>query len=85
MSGTYVRLLCSCTASFPVIGGRFDCLPTRRIAERELRRCAMLASCERYTLRLEYLSWQLAVDRFGLHGLRTTRLQEYRRKPAPSF
>ena len=43
-------------------------------------------ACERYTLTLEeYLSWQTGVDRFGLVGLRTTKLQEYRRKPAPSF
>ncbi len=43
-------------------------------------------ACARYILTLEeYLSWQTAVDRFGLHGLRTTRLQEYRCKPAPSF
>ena len=43
-------------------------------------------ACERYALTLEeYLSWQAAVDRFGLHGLRTTKLQEYRRRPAPSF
>ena len=43
-------------------------------------------ACERYTLTLEeYLSWQAGVDRFGLLGLRTTKLQEYRRKPAPSL
>lgn len=37
-------------------------------------------ACERYTLSFEeFESWQEAIDRHGLAGLRTTRLQKYRR------
>jgi hypothetical protein len=37
------------------------------------------AACERYDLTLEeFASWQRAVDRDGLPGLRTTRVQYYR-------
>jgi hypothetical protein len=36
-------------------------------------------ACERYTLTLEeFLAWQKAIDQFGMPGLRTTRLQQYR-------
>ena len=36
-------------------------------------------ACERYTLTVEeFLSWQKAIDQFGLPGLRATRLQQYR-------
>jgi hypothetical protein len=36
--------------------------------------------CERYGLTLEeFASWQRAVDRSGMHGLRVTRIQQYRR------
>jgi hypothetical protein len=36
-------------------------------------------ACERYTLTVdEFLSWQLSIDQYGLAGLRTTRLQQYR-------
>ena len=36
-------------------------------------------ACERYTLTVdEFLSWQHAIDRYGLPGLRTTRVQDYR-------
>ncbi len=36
-------------------------------------------ACRRYTLSVEeFLSWQKAIDAFGLAGLRTTRLQDYR-------
>ena len=36
-------------------------------------------ACERYTLTVEeFLAWQSAIDRFGLAGLRATRVQEYR-------
>ena len=36
-------------------------------------------ACERYQLSKEELeSWVASLDRFGLHGLRTTRLQHYR-------
>ena len=37
------------------------------------------AACERYTLtEEEYLSWEGAIDRHGLQGLRATKLQQYR-------
>lgn len=36
-------------------------------------------ACDRYALTVEeFLSWQRSVERFGLQGLRTTRLQDYR-------
>ena len=36
-------------------------------------------ACDRYTLTVEeYLSWQRSIDRHGLAGLRTTRIQQYR-------
>ncbi len=36
-------------------------------------------ACQRYTLSVEeFLSWQRAIESFGLSGLRTTRLQRYR-------
>ena len=36
-------------------------------------------SCSRYTLTVdEFLSWQVSIDQFGLAGLRTTRIQQYR-------
>ena len=36
-------------------------------------------ACERYTLSVEeFLSWQRLIDKHGLRGLRTTRLQQYR-------
>lgn len=36
-------------------------------------------ACERYSLSVdEFLSWQRTMDRFGLPGLRATRLHEYR-------
>lgn len=36
-------------------------------------------ACKRYTLTTEeLLSWQSSIDRHGLAGLRTTRLQQYR-------
>ncbi len=36
-------------------------------------------ACSRYTLTVEeYLSWQRSIDRHGLPGLRTTRIQQYR-------
>ena len=36
-------------------------------------------ACERYTLTVdEYLSWQRSIDRYGLPGLRATRVQDYR-------
>jgi hypothetical protein len=39
----------------------------------------MQEACERYSLTLEELgSWQRAIERSGLPGLRVTRLQSYR-------
>ena len=36
-------------------------------------------ACARYTLTVdEFLSWQVSIDQFGLPGLRTTRIQQYR-------
>ncbi len=36
-------------------------------------------ACERYSLTTEeFLSWQRAIEKHGLAGLRTTRLQDYR-------
>jgi hypothetical protein len=36
-------------------------------------------ACSRYTLTTEeFLSWQMSIDRHGLAGLRTTRIQHYR-------
>jgi len=36
-------------------------------------------ACERYALTVEeFLSWQRAIDKYGLAGLRATHAQEYR-------
>ena len=36
-------------------------------------------ACSRYTLTVdEFLSWQSSIDQYGLAGLRTTRIQQYR-------
>lgn len=36
-------------------------------------------ACQRYTLTVEeFLAWQASIDRHGLAGLRTTRIQQYR-------
>jgi hypothetical protein len=41
-------------------------------------------ACQRYTLSVEeFLSWQRSIDRHGLRGLRTTRLQDYRASQHP--
>ena len=44
-------------------------------------------ACLRYTLSVEeYLSWERAIERHGLPGLRVTRLQDYREEPnAPDY
>jgi hypothetical protein len=40
-------------------------------------------ACERYSLSAEeFSSWQRLIDRHGVRGLRTTRLQEYRANAA---
>ena len=37
-------------------------------------------ACERYKLSVEeFLSWQRLIEKHGMRGLRTTRLQQYRR------
>jgi hypothetical protein len=37
-------------------------------------------ACNRYKLSVEeFLSWQRLIDQHGMRGLRTTRLQQYRR------
>ena len=42
-------------------------------------------ACSRYTLTVEeFLSWQYSIDQHGLAGLRTTRIQQYRSRPARS-
>ena len=36
-------------------------------------------ACARYSLtNEEFLTWQQSIDRYGMPGLRTTRLQQYR-------
>ncbi len=36
-------------------------------------------ACRRYTLSVEeFLSWQRAIDQYGLAGLRATKIQDYR-------
>lgn len=36
-------------------------------------------ACDRYTLTVdEFLSWQRLIERYGLPGLRATRVQDYR-------
>ncbi len=36
-------------------------------------------ACRRYNLSLEeFASWQRMIDQYGIHGLRVTRLREYR-------
>lgn len=41
-------------------------------------------ACARYTLSVEeFLSWERAMDRDGLKGLRVTRLQDYRAPQRP--
>jgi len=40
-------------------------------------------ACKRYRLSVEeFSSWQRLIERHGLPGLRTTRLQDYREPPA---
>ena len=71
--------------------GRIEDLPPPGIKRWVIRRKAEVVAavragiisldeaCERYTLSVEeFLSWQRSIDRHGLRGLRTTRLQDYR-------
>lgn len=42
-------------------------------------------ACKRYKLSVEeFLSWQRLIDEHGMRGLRTTRLQHYRRAATPA-
>ncbi|WP_051881601.1 DUF1153 domain-containing protein [Parvularcula oceani] len=37
------------------------------------------SACDRYSLtEEEYMSWEKAIDRHGMQGLRATRIQQYR-------
>jgi hypothetical protein len=71
--------------------GRFDDLPPPGIKRWVIRRKAEVVAavragilsldeaCDRYKLSVEeFLSWQRSIDRHGLRGLRTTRIQDYR-------
>src|ERR1700753_3400740 len=71
--------------------GRIEDLPPPGIKRWVIRRKAEVVAavragiisleeaCQRYTLSVEeFLSWQRSLDRHGLRGLRTTRLQDYR-------
>ena len=43
-------------------------------------------ACNRYKLSVEeFLSWQRLIDQHGMRGLRTTRLQQYRRDTGEPF
>ncbi len=43
-------------------------------------------ACEKYTLSVEeFLSWQRAIDKDGLLGLRVTRVQDYRENSSHRF
>jgi len=42
-------------------------------------------ACERYSLSIEeFLSWEHAIEEFGIEGLRATHAQEYRHKEHPT-
>ena len=44
-----------------------------------IRRKSLEEACDRYVLTVEeYLGWQRSIDRHGLAGLRTTKIQKYR-------
>lgn len=71
--------------------GRLDDLPPPGIKRWVIRRKAEVVAavragilsldeaCDRYKLSVEeFLSWQRSIDRHGLRGLRTTRIQDYR-------
>ena len=56
-------------------GGR-EGLPPQGPPQRSL---TVDEACQRYTLSLEeFTSWQRAVDRSGMPGLRVTRIKQYR-------
>jgi hypothetical protein len=51
--------------------GRSGCSRSRRLLSLE-------EACSRYMLTVEeFLAWQRSIDRYGLAGLRTTRIQQY--------
>ena len=59
-------------------------VPRRKAQVVAAVRAGMLSldeACERYALTVEeFLSWQRAVDRYGIAGLRATHAQDYRGK-----
>jgi len=72
-------------------GGAFPDLPPPDTKRWVVRRKAVVVAavrsgsislqeaCRRYKLSVEeFLAWQRAIDRFGLAGLRATRVQQYR-------
>lgn len=67
-------------ADLPEPGGRW--VPSRKAIVVAAVRGGLLSmeeACHRYGLTVEeYISWQTAVDGFGLPGLRTTQVQRYR-------
>lgn len=77
----------SLRTSFPPVelppAGVTRWVPSRKAQVVAAVRSGMLSldeACERYALTVEeFLSWQRAVERFGLNGLRATRSQQYRR------
>ena len=49
------------------------------VAAVEGRLLTLEQACERYNLSIEeFISWQRSVDRAGLRGLRSTKIQHYR-------
>ena len=69
----------------------FDALPPANTKRWVIRRKAEVVAavrgglltldeaCERYSLtNEEFIGWQQSIDRHGMAGLRTTRLQQYR-------
>jgi hypothetical protein len=56
-----------------------ESLPPPSTTRWVVRRKSVDEACKRYTLSLEeFTSWQRAVDRSGMPGLRVTRIKQYR-------
>mgnify|MGYP001254083275 CR=1 FL=1 len=71
------------TVLFTIADGPLETLVIRRKAEVVAAVRGVLLSleeaCQRYKLTTEeFLSWQASIDEYGLAGLRTTRIQQYR-------
>ncbi len=89
-----VKPLRGVTAGIPGLDGHpltLDDLPPANTKRWVIRRKAQVVAavrgglitleeaCARYTLSVEeFLSWQRAIDAYGVKGLRATRLQDYR-------